>query len=451
MVESAIMRSNKFLKSKWHENWAELLVISAILGGLIGIATAGYRLVIIELERLFQDLLATAVVGTAWAISVAIATYIGLALLNALLYTWEPLLGGGGVPHLFGEQRGTLRGRWWVIAPVKMGLVALNAGSAFGLGSLAGPLHAGGVLAGAVRFPRDETKPQQSLIPIGVAASLAAILHAPLAGLIFAIEAFEKRFSHITLLGSLCAGFIAKGITSAFFGLEPILSLPELPRPSGFSYGLILVLGLVCGLSGWLFYRLIILFRRVFSVLKMPTRVKILVTFLLILGALFLVPELFGSGNPLILKVAGDPGLPLPRVLLVYGLKMILITLAIAAGIAGGIFTPLMVTGALIGNALAQLAVQLGIIPAEQVLIFTVCAMAAHVAVAMHTPLTGLVLTAEMTGSFGGVLIPAGIAVAVAMIVARILAVRPINDYLYEQMPQLSGIDHSARSDEGEN
>ena len=110
-----------------------------------------------------------------------------------------------------------------------------------------------------------------------------------------------------------------------------------------------------------------------------------------------------------------------------------------------------MVTGALIGNALAQLAVQLGIIPAEQVLIFTVCAMAAHVAVAMHIPLTGIVLTAEMTGSFGGVLMPAAIVVIVTIIVARILAVRPINDYLYEQMPQLSGIDHSARSDEGEN
>jgi len=175
---------------------------------------------------------------------------------------------GSGIPQVIGtlhveDERFRERMLSLPIAAGKMvlTLVALMVGASIGR---EGPtVHVGAGLFYSLgrRFGFTDPKASSRFILAGGAAGIAAAFNTPLAGVIFAIEelsgTFEHRFSGLLLTAVFVGGVVSLGIMGnySYFG-EVQASLPL-----GHAWLAVLLTGVVCGLLGGLFARLILLSR----------------------------------------------------------------------------------------------------------------------------------------------------------------------------------------------
>jgi CIC family chloride channel protein len=178
------------------------------------------------------------------------------------------------------------------------------------------------------------------------------------------------------------------------------------------------VLGLLCGLIGWLyasgFYGIAHRFHR----LPLPRWMKPGIGGLLV-GLIGLVlPQALGMGYGWV-QVSMGPGLlslPLWMILLLPFAKILTTGLSIGSGGSGGIFGPGMVIGAMVGATVWRISYHvLPGVPATPAPFVIVGMMALFGGIA-HAPLAVMLMVAEMTGNLS-MLAPAMIAVGISSII----------------------------------
>lgn len=237
---------------------------------------------------------------------------------------------------------------------------------------------------------------ENDLIAAGAAGGLAAAFNAPLAGVIFAIEELGRevmlRWERQILLGVLAAGFIQVAIQ----GNNPYFS--------GFSgdaldnmLGWVLGCGLACGIAGGLFGRTLYLGATAFAPAKWREHIRRhpLITAALIgillaaIGTLY-QGKTYGTGyHEAAQALRGIHEAPAGLA----AAKWFSTILSYWAGTPGGIFTPSLTIGAVLGERIAVLT---GLAQGTHVLVL-LC-MAAFLAGATQSPLTSAVVVMEMTG-----------------------------------------------------
>jgi len=237
---------------------------------------------------------------------------------------------------------------------------------------------------------------ENDLIAAGAAGGLAAAFNAPLAGVIFAIEELGRevmlRWERQILLGVLAAGFIQVAIQ----GNNPYFS--------GFSggaldnmLGWVLGCGLACGIAGGLFGRTLYLGATAFAPAKWREHIRRhpLITAALIgillaaIGTLY-QGKTYGTGYyEAAQALRGIHEAPAGLAVA----KWFSTVLSYWAGTPGGIFTPSLTIGAVLGERIAVLT---GLAQGTHVLVL-LC-MAAFLAGATQSPLTSAVVVMEMTG-----------------------------------------------------
>lgn len=237
---------------------------------------------------------------------------------------------------------------------------------------------------------------ENDLIAAGAAGGLAAAFNAPLAGVIFAIEELGRevmlRWERQILLGVLAAGFIQVAIQ----GNNPYFS--------GFSggaldnmLGWVLGCGLACGIAGGLFGRTLYLGATAFAPVKWREHIRRhpLITAALIgillaaIGTLY-QGKTYGTGyHEAAQALRGIHEAPAGLAVA----KWFSTVLTYWTGAPGGIFTPSLTIGAVLGEHIAILT---GLAQGTHVLVL-IC-MAAFLAGATQSPLTSAVVVMEMTG-----------------------------------------------------
>ncbi|WP_308026301.1 chloride channel protein [Neisseria mucosa] len=237
---------------------------------------------------------------------------------------------------------------------------------------------------------------ENDLIAAGAAGGLAAAFNAPLAGVIFAIEELGRevmlRWERQILLGVLASGFIQVAIQ----GNNPYFS--------GFSGGVldnmlgwVLGCGLACGIAGGLFGRTLYLGATAFAPAKWREHIRRhpLITAALIgillaaIGTLY-QGKTYGTGyHEAAQALRGIHEAPAGLAVA----KWFSTVLSYWAGTPGGIFTPSLTIGAVLGERIAVLT---GLAQGTHVLVL-LC-MAAFLAGATQSPLTSAVVVMEMTG-----------------------------------------------------
>ena len=237
---------------------------------------------------------------------------------------------------------------------------------------------------------------ENDLIAAGAAGGLAAAFNAPLAGVIFAIEELGRevmlRWERQILLGVLAAGFIQVAIQ----GNNPYFS--------GFSgdaldnmLGWVLGCGLACGIAGGLFGRTLYLGATAFAPVKWREHIRRhpLITAALIgillaaIGTLY-QGKTYGTGyHEAAQALRGIHEAPAGLAVA----KWFSTVLTYWTGAPGGIFTPSLTIGAVLGERIATLT---GLAQSTHVLVL-IC-MAAFLAGATQSPLTSAVVVMEMTG-----------------------------------------------------
>lgn len=280
---------------------------------------------------------------------------------------------------------------------------------------------------------------RKRLIPVGVAAGIAAAFNAPIAAVTFTIEEIVGALDQTVLSGVVVAAALAAVIERSVLGVNPVIHVEAnygLSHPS--SLLIYALLGVAAGAVSIVFadglLRLRAGFRRLTT---LPSWAHPAVGGL-VTGALAVIVFRFlhvhgvtgGGYETLGLALAGK--LTLKALLVLCVVKVVATVFSYSSGGAGGIFAPSLFVGAMLGGAFGFVDVTaLGHEP-DELGAFALVGMGAVFAGVIRAPITSVLIIFEMTGGYGLVL-PLMIANTSAYVLARRFRQVPIYEAFLEQ------------------
>lgn len=398
-----------------------LVIEGAAAGFLAGIAVSLFRLGINQVEGLRQNL-------SQQPVSLYTAAFFLIAYaVTCACVRYEKNCSGSGIPHIKGELEGRFQVSWKRLLPAKIigGICATGAGLSVGregpsvqIGSMTAKAFA--QLTGSLRTE------ERLLMTAGAGAGLSAAFGAPLAGVVFSLEEIHKNLSVELMLTSMASCVSADFVSSYIFGLEPVFSVtPENVMPLS-SYWLIIILGIILGLCGVLYNRSLSLVQKLYRHIPF-TAIKLLIPFALAAVLCFIYPDILGGGSSLIDRIAGLPP-ALDALLLLLAAKFLYSMISFGSGAPGGIFLPLLVLGAIIGAVFAQATGSY-----EFLENYIILGMAGYFTAIVRSPITGIILISEMTGSLSH-LLSLSLVCLVSYVTADLLKARPVYDQLLDNL-----------------
>ena len=292
------------------------------------------------------------------------------------------------------------------------------------LGREGAPKQAGAVIANtasdAAGLP-DETR--RLLVACGAGAGFAAAYGVPLGGALFALEVVRRDLAPRFVLPALLTSVIATGVSWLFRPDAPTYQIPA--YTSSLSVvAWALPAGLVAGVVAVLFVRAV-----AWADTHRPRGWLRLAAPPLALGLLGAVsipfPQILGNGRDVAeLTFTGQIGPWLLLTLLL--LKPAATLLCLGSGTPGGLFTPSLAVGALLGGVLGHgwSLFWPGVPPG----LFALVGAAALVAATTQGPVSTVVLMVELTGHIRSFILPLLLAVTTATLTARLINARSIYD-----------------------
>jgi chloride channel protein, CIC family len=297
-------------------------------------------------------------------------------------------------------------------------------GMGVSLGREGAPKQAGAVIANAAsdawRLSDDE---RRLLVACGAGAGLAAAYGVPLGGALFALEVLRGELALRFVLPALLTSLTATGVAWLFLPNAPTYAIPAYPGSLS-SVAWVLLAGPVAGVVAVLFVRAVAWADRH----RPQSRLRIVAPVLALglLGVVSIVfPQLLGNGRDVAeLAFTGQVGPLLLLSLLL--LKPAASLLCLGSGTPGGLFTPSLALGALLGGVLGYPWSLLwpGVPPG----LYAVLGAAAVLAATTQGPLSTLVLMIELTGQARSFILPQLLVVVIATMTARLIEARSIYD-----------------------
>jgi CIC family chloride channel protein len=366
---------------------------------------------------------------------------LGLLVVSTLIVGW--LLSsfckeaaGSGIPQLklaFWKDFGAAP---WRVVWVKFiaGIVSVGGGSSMGR---EGPsVQLAGALASNLAAMAGEAKQnRRSASAAGAAAGLAAAFNAPLAATTFVLEEIigdlNSRLLGSVLLASVLGALVVHGI----IGKQPAFTLTGVEAPTWLAYLFTPVVAALASVTGVYFQRASLGLRRVVKQnQKIPGwLVPVfggLLTWALGVTVFYQTGHLgvFGLGyDDLSSALAGNVGWDLALTLLIT--KFIATFSCYGFGGCGGIFSPALFFGGMIGVVLAgllhcELAISHG-----DMLTLAVVGMSACLGAVVWAPVTGILIVFEMTQEFS--LVPA---LMIGALVSQTIARRMNKNNFYDAL-----------------
>jgi H+/Cl- antiporter ClcA len=303
-------------------------------------------------------------------------------------------------------------------------LSVLIVGMGASLGREGAPKQAGAVIGNAmsdrVRLSDEE---RRLLVACGAGAGLAAAYGVPLGGALFALEVLRGALALRFVLPALVTALVATGVSWAFIPDAPTYQIPEYHGTiSIFAWAALA--GPIIGLVSVGYVRLVAWADR-----NKPEGWHRLVAPVLALGAIGAVsipfPQLLGNGRDVAQLAFTGQIAPLLLLVLML-LRPIATLLCLGSGAPGGLFTPSLAFGALLGGGLGLPWSWL--CPGLPSGLFAVLGATAMLAATTQGPLSAVVLMMELTGYARAALVPMLLIVATATLIARTIEPRSIYD-----------------------
>lgn len=425
---------------RFHRFRYQLILEGVAIGAAGGLVVVIFRLLLEQASVLLQRVLAYGAAHP-WLIALWLLCLAGAALLVAALLRWEPYISGSGIPQVEAEMLGLIDQCWWRVLLAKIIGGLLSVGCGLSLGREGPSIQLGAMAAkGFSRLSGRSKTEERILLSCGAGAGLAAAFNAPFAGVLFALEEIHKNFSAEILLSTMASAITADFVSRYVFGLAPVFTFAVPQMMPLVYYGHVIALGLLLGLLGVAYNRMLALAQDMYR--KLPRLFPRLLIPFLAAGALgFLCPAVLGGGHTLVIELtAGERALG--ALCLLFVIKFAFSMLSFGSGAPGGIFLPLLVLGALAGAAYHSAAAALFPLPEGALANFIILGMAGCFSAIVRAPVTGIILISEMTGSFSHML-TLSIVCLFAYLVPDLLHCPPVYDMLRRRMLLRSQLRHN--------
>lgn len=259
------------------------------------------------------------------------------------------------------------------------------------------------------------------LLACGAAGGMAASYNVPVGASVFAMEVLLGSFA-LELIGPIIvSSFLSTLVSRSLLGETPLYQIPHYKLVTQWEVLLNLLLGILLGLVSVLFIRVFSGIGKLFAWLRPVERVKPLLALVLV-GLIGLkLPHLFGNGYDTVNQVLGgvDP-LSVGMLLSLPIFKILTTTLCRGGGIPGGLFTPSLFVGALLGAAFGMGAKALW--PPGSVAepgAYALVGMGAILAGTLQAPITAILMIFEMTQDYE-IIMPLMSACAASAIVSHV-------------------------------
>ncbi|MDR1626191.1 MAG: ClC family H(+)/Cl(-) exchange transporter [Spirochaetia bacterium] len=418
---------------RWYDSRLAVIFESILIGFIVGFVVVLFRYALGEAESLRARLYAApAGLSGLW-----LAAWIFALVLAGLFLGWaakaRPMIRGSGIPQIKGSLLRAMALDWMPELPLKIITGILGIGCGLSLGREGPSIQIGAYVGqGVLSLARRPHRERKILVTSASAAGLAAAFNAPLAGVLFVLEELQSSFSPLFIACAMGASMAADGVAGHFFGLKPVFDFRNITELPLSTVPCVILLGILCGLLGDIFKRVLYLFQDAYERLRIPRMPRPVLPLLLSVPVCFYLFDISGGGHGLIESLARDHR-TMRAVLMLLAAKILFTAVCYGSGTSGGIFLPLLAAGALAGDALGLFLSAAGLASEGQILNFIILGMAAFFTGVVNAPVTGMILILEMSGNLNhlGSLVLACLS---AFVTTQLIASRPVYTVLLERM-----------------
>lgn len=400
------------------------LVLCIMCGLICGLVGVGFHLAIHALFEAIWDLAQSRSLAEFIAIMLLAPTLGGL-IVGIAVTTSAPQCAGSGIPQTkaaYFNQGGKIPGH---VALWRFFLGTLYVGLGNSLGREGPTIHVSAAVGSKIgRWGFRDPARKQAMVPVGVAGGIAAAFNAPIAAIMFVFEELLDDFSTKALGGIAIAVVIAATVSRMILGESPVVSANlHLDYETSLWMLVALPIGITAGLFGPLFTGSILKLRQTLK------RRKFLPVWLrpasggLIVGCLGLtgwfLTGMLGEHNRDVfsigyesLELAFEARLGFSILALLFVLKGLAVVINYATGGSGGLFSPTLFLGGMLGGMAG-----IGLAALNQVMplpgypgdtpVIGACVllgMGALFGSVIRNPLTSLIMIFEMTGTYSLIL-----------------------------------------------
>ena len=328
---------------------------------------------------------------------------------------------GHGVPEVMKAvalRGGVIRGR---VALAKILTSAVTIGSGGSAGREGPIIQIGAAIASRIGQSMGMSKRRlRTLVGCGAAAGIAATFNAPIAGALFAVEVVLGEFGAAQFGPIVVSSVVATVVARAYHGNVPAFSPPACTFASPWELVPYACLGILCGLVSLAYVRINHAAERFFDSprLRLPLWSRPAVGGLLVGVLGIALPHVLGDGHWLANDAFASPGGVGLLLLLVFA-KMVATGITLGSGGSGGVFSPALAVGALLGAALGGVAEPWFGARCGGVAAYALVGMGGLVAGSMLAPITAIVMVFEITSNYSIVLPVMFVSILSTVIVAR--------------------------------
>jgi CIC family chloride channel protein len=303
-------------------------------------------------------------------------------------------------------------------------LSVIIVGMGVSLGREGAPKQAGAVVANlASDRARLSDEQRRLLVACGAGAGMGAAYGVPLGGALFALEVMRGMLALRYVLPALFTSVIATAVSWLALPDAPTYLIPAYPSSISIMVWAILA-GPIAGLASVGYVRAVTWADR-----NKPKGWRRVMAPLLVFGLLGIVsiwfPQILGNGKD-ISQLAFTNQVAPALLLTLVALRPAATVLCLGSGAPGGLFTPSLTVGALLGAVMGYGWSWFwpGVPPG----LFAVIGAAAVLAATTQGPISTVVLMMELTGRDRSFIVPLLLAVGTATVVARSIEPRSVYD-----------------------
>ncbi len=385
-----------------HDNLI-LTVLAVVIGTIVGWAVAGFRTLISAIQSFGygssgENLATIASALPAWQI-IAVPCIGGL--LVGLFYRF--VLPGGrgvGVPHVI-EASALRSGRmslWPGLASTIGSAASIGVGASVGREGPAVVLGAtlSSWLGQQLKFGRAAMR---ILLGCGGAAAVAASFNVPIAGALFAHEVIVGNYALKAFAPVVLSSIAATMVSRSIYGDFPAFTIPPFESVVWIEFPAFALTGVACGLAAVLLMRGISLVKSSGDKLSLRAWIRPGLAGLAVGLIALELPEILGVGYEQTDQALRN-AYPIITVMALIAAKLVATSLCLGWGFGGGIFSPSLALGALVGVAVGTLATMVGQDLSSGPEAYALVGMGSLAAAILGAPISTTLIIFEMTGDY---------------------------------------------------